>query len=316
MWHGYDSRVYGDDDKDKKLFRLTSGSALPGHTAPNGVPFATMFLWSHNSNCLAMMEWGGGRWDDANTEWDWAGMNFKWGMWYGWPYGGEDWYDHKAGEWIYVTLTWKGPDPIEGTPVGTYNDSVSPMYMYYNSTRKLETKGGAGMSMNNTYYYHNASGDPGNNNYDVSVGHECTQWIGYQAEFSNALIGFCGIWPSALSQNEVNIYYNKGIYGTSGTYTSEEISLDNEVEWGTITWCEAIPNGINGNIVLDADTGSGMTGNWSSPTSYNRIDDTSDEIQIRASLSANAVPLKDTPVLEDIAVTYLDKSKIIFWRMD
>jgi hypothetical protein len=314
LWHGYDSRVYGDSDIDKKLFRVTSGDALPGYAAPNGVPFATMFLWSHAQNCLAMMEWGGGRWNTGTSAWDWGGMNFKWGMWYGWPYGGEDWYDHKAGEWIYVVLTWKGPNPIEGTPAGTYNDSVCPMYMYYNSTRKLETKGGAGMSMNNTYYYHNASGDPGNNNYNLSIGHECTQWTGYQIEFSNSLVGFCGLWPNALSQNEVNIYYNKGVYQTSGTYTSEVLSLDHPVEWGTITWTEAIPGGSD--IVFDVDTGSGMSGSWSNPRSSNAIGTVSDQIQIRAAMSASSVPLKDTPVLEDITITYLDDSKIIFWRMD
>ncbi|NQT46349.1 MAG: general secretion pathway protein GspK [Candidatus Omnitrophica bacterium] len=96
------------------------------------------------------------------------------------------------------------------------------------------------------------------------------------------------------------------------------------VEWGSIHYTVTIPDTASGaseTVLLQTKTG----GPWSADLASNdAIPDTnSASIQYRANFqtadnAANVTPqmpyYSETPVLEDVTITYLDKTSILYWR--
>ena len=132
------------------------------------------------------------------------------------------------------------------------------------------------------------------------------------AERSSAVIGSVQIYPDRLSDAEIQANYLTGIYETSGTFTSSTLDPDDvdDVEWGTITWTEAIGS-TSGDFVFDVDTGSGFGGDYSDPSTNNTISATTSSISYSIDFSSSTN--RDTPVLEDVTITYLGPTKILYW---
>jgi len=60
--------------------------------------------------------------------------------------------------------------------------------------------------------------------------------------------------------------------------------------------------------------GNNFHGNWNDPASGQPIDAESGIIRYRADFSATGSPRIETPVLEDVTITYLPKTQILYRR--
>ncbi|MFA5317040.1 MAG: hypothetical protein WC369_06440, partial [Dehalococcoidales bacterium] len=321
QWNSRDSMAYGDSDVDRKMFRLTSGTALDGFTDPDGVPFVTLSMWSDGGGTYAQAKWGGGTWNPGSSEWSyvggsirengWTGANFKWGdIDFGWPFGGKSWGHWDAGKWNHLAVTWTNPSPIEGNPEGTYSSSVCPMYVYLNGELKLFYNCGRDGSKDiNVYYYHPDYENKSDIDYDFMCGNEYSKWNTGEGsyEFSDSVIGSVWIWDSQRSDIQVNADMNNGIYAASGTYESPKIDFGKNVLLGTVTWTQAVPDEIadeGGGIVLSVDTTGTKTvwvGGWTDPSTGRPMNIMSDRIVIKAALSATnteTIPDEDN-LMED-----------------
>ncbi len=296
QWNSFDSRVYGDTDIDRKMFRLTSGDAIDGFTDPNGVPYMTLFMWSDGGGTYARGMWGGGAWNSSANAWGFAGADFYWGdTWFGWPYGGAGWGHWDAGKWNHLAVTWINPAPIKGNPEGTYTSEVCPLHIYLNGESRLNNNSGqAGTDNMNVYYYHTDYLDKGDIDYDFMCGNEYSKWNTNWGtfEFSNAVIGSVWVWSSQRSDAQVIADLNNGIYAANGTYEAPVIDIGKDVHWGAITWTQAIPDEIadeGGGITMSVDTTgakTAWTGGWTDPSAGQAIDAVSDKLAIKAKLTA------------------------------
>ncbi|MFA5316245.1 MAG: hypothetical protein WC369_02340 [Dehalococcoidales bacterium] len=294
QWNSRDSMMYGDTDIDRKMFRLTSGSAIDGFTDPAGVPFLTLFIWSDGGGTFAETKWGGGAWSATGNKWEYAGGDQKWGdIYFDYNNGGMSWGHWDAGKWNHLAVTWRNPSPIKGSPdEGTYNPTVCPLYIYFNGEVRFDSTVGSGNR--NVYYYHNEYENKNNADYDFMCGNEYSKWNTTEGkiEFSNAVIGAVWIWPTERSAIQVNADMNNGLYVANGTYESPEFSPGMNVIWGTATWTQAVPDEIadeGGGIMLSVDTTgtkTAWTGDWTDPSSGRPINIVSDRIAIKAELSA------------------------------
>ncbi|MDD5270791.1 MAG: hypothetical protein PHE80_06365 [Candidatus Omnitrophica bacterium] len=310
QWNSTDSRIYGDSDIDRKMLRLTSGSAIEGFTDPNGVPYFTLFMWSDGGGTYAKALWGGGTWNTSAGAWGFAGSDFYWGdTWFGWPYGGRGWGHWDAGKWNHLAITWINPSPIEGNPEGTYNSAVCPIYVYLNGELKLFSDCGSADASNlNVYYYHSDYEDKGDINYDFMCGNEYSKWNTNQGtfEFSNSVIGSVWIWNSQRSDIQINADLNNGIYVPAGTYVSPLYEPGATVLWGAVTWTQAIPDDIadeGGGVTLSVDTTgtkTAWTGGWTDPSGGHAINTVSDSIAIKAGLSATET--ESIPEVDNLVV--------------
>jgi hypothetical protein len=302
---GNDTRAYGDNDQDRKMIRLTSDVQIPGQSGSNGWPYLTLWFWSDGNDLWSGAQRGGGRYNGS----DWS---FPYGWWWGWTNGGFPCWN--KGEWQQLVLSWHNPDDFDpATPDDElnstlYNATNNPLVLYSNGS-KLKTT---------TYYYHSAYGNTTTNRV-ANVGCESDSWNSNANELSFAVIGSVRFFPTKLSDADVQADYASGIYQTSGTY-SNTLSLPNSVTWGTIAWSEGIPS-LGGNVLFNIDTGDGWQGNFDNVNIHagtNGIStaattDESDTISYRANLSSSTN--KDTPVLQNIFITYLDGHEVIFWRV-
>ncbi len=296
QWNSIDSMMYGDSDVDRKMFRLTSGSPIDGFTDPDGMPFITLFMWSDGGGTYAESRWGGGQWVPSTSKWGFTEEIFKWGdHWFGWPYGGISWAHWNAGEWNHLAVTWINPSPVTGNPEGTYNTTVCPMYIYFNGEKKLLHLEGAGLCMDNTYFYHDDYADNNDIDYDFMCGNEYSKWNTNEGrhEFSNSVIGSVWIWDTQRSDYEIVADMNNGIYTANGTYEFPEIDFGREVLIGTITWTQAVPDEIadeGGGIKVSVDptgTKTSWTGEWDDPSSGRAVNSVSDKLAVKAEFIAS-----------------------------
>ncbi|MFA5334406.1 MAG: hypothetical protein WC316_02000 [Candidatus Omnitrophota bacterium] len=307
QWNSRDSMMYGDVDVDRKMFRLTSGSALDGFTDPNGVPFVTLSMWSDGGGTYAQAKWNGGAWNPSSSEWSyvggsildtsgWTGSNFKWGdIDFGWRIGGRSWGHWDAGKWNHLAVTWTNPSSIKGDPEGTYTSALCPIYIYLNGEKKLFYNCGRdGSNDINIYYYHPDYENKSDIDYDFMCGNEYSKWNTAEGsyEFSNSVIGSVWIWDSQRSDYEITADMNNGIYVTSGTYESPEINFGKEVLLGTVTWTQAVPDEIadeGGGITVSVDTTgakTSWTGDWTDPSAGRAINTVTDKLAVKAKFTA------------------------------
>lgn len=323
MWRGYDTRIFGDDTTfraERKLFRLTSSEKVEDL----GYPYLFFYIWSAVETG-SLGTWGsgkrgGGVWKtDGGGHWDYADGFFCWSSW---QYGTWD-----TGTWNHLVVTWENTTENggKGDPLGNY---TKRHYIYFNGFQLPESN-----PLKYKYYYHTVYNDSGAD-FGMMIGGEKDSWNNNYGEFSDSILSRVRIWNIALQSSQIQAAYNDGLYESSGTFTSSGFNPGENVEWGTITWTEGLPKtnnyygnnyigstniyGINGDIQIDVDTGSGMTGNWNNPESDNTISDSGNSISYKATFSASPTivnkPLVDTPVLEDVTITYLPKTKIRYWR--
>ena len=119
---------------------------------------------------------------------------------------------------------------------------------------------------------------------------------------------------------------------SNAIFTSSNFNAGSTVQWGTISWTEWLPaDGTeiqNANIKVQTESASSEAGldgsNWlpatefDDPTASNAI--TSDDNQwfrYRVIFEADAgtsTYLRDTPILDDVTITYLPETKILYWR--
>jgi hypothetical protein len=285
-YNSYDSMIYGDSDQDRKMFRFTSGTSIPPNVPPNGLPFETFFFWSDNGFLWAGLIGGGGYYNGA----DWSHV---WGWQWGWTPAGESW---NAGKWNQLVVSWSNPpDPMDPT---NYTASLNPIILYINGTKRVTS----------VYYYHTAYIDS-DTNYALMPGFEYGQWNGNQMELSNAVIGSIRVWNSQLTDNAVQAEYNSGIYQASGNFISPVFNPGSTVDWGTITWTSD-----SGGLTFDVDTGGGsFSGNWTSPGTGKPINARSNSINYMASFRTSP-NYRDTPVLEDVTITYLTRTQILYYK--
>jgi len=328
LYPGNDTMVYGDSDGDKKMFRLTSYPHVSDYYSESSAcPYVTFFFWSDTGGYTglhAMIKWGGGGWSDSDGDWRFGEASQAYGRWYGCPSGGPDPNDcwggpgidyFNAGEWNHLAISWKYTLNEDG------EGGEGKMYFYYNGNLMLDGNyWGCGHYNFNDYLWHTSYGSS-DLEFGFMLGHEYSQWWGYSPEFSNSIIGLVRIWDSQLSQSAIQANYNDGIYvGPAETkeFISSTFSLPQNVEWGTITWTEAIPDDITvARIVFNVDTGSGFgTDNWFDSSGDNQIKATSKSIQYKATfvVFTPGGQLIDTPVLEDVTISYMGPTEIKYWR--
>lgn len=108
---------------------------------------------------------------------------------------------------------------------------------------------------------------------------------------------------------------------TAGISTSFTSALDNGCEWGTITGTWTAPTG--GSVTLETSSGLYNSGagtytwdSWQTPSSQDQIQSqnpggtSTNAIRYRVTLSTPS-PYQETPVLEDITITYLPRTEIL-----
>lgn len=288
-YNSRDCKLYGDSDQVRKMFRLTSGVIID-----NGYPYETFFFWSALNTLWGALLGGGGYYNEATSTWE----GKAWVQWFGLA-APVSW---NTGQWNQIVISWKHPDdPFKS---GQYNSTSNPVSLYFNGIKRTTS----------IYWYHSSYTDS-STDYALEAGFERDSFNGNAFELSNAVIGSVRIWDSMLTDDAIRTEYESGMYQKTGTYTYTSAAFDpgQNLLWGTITWTEAIPNGINGEIILDVDTGSGsFSGNWNDPGSGRSINTRGDSIRYRAALSASATPLLDTPVLEDVTITYLPRTQVLY----
>ena len=155
--------------------------------------------------------------------------------------------------------------------------------------------------------------------------------------WANSTIDELKIYNSIVYAGSFSVpdrYYDDGgnlISANVATFTSETKSLSSNVTWGTITWTGFTPSGYNpsNGIGLDANAGDGwpnlslVAPDFTSAASDNKISSatfsSSNSIQYRVRMTGTSTPLitdplTDTPVLDDVTITYLSPVRFFSWQ--
>lgn len=98
----------------------------------------------------------------------------------------------------------------------------------------------------------------------------------------------------------------------SGYYQSPYITKPNNVRWGTASWTATIPStaSFTEQINMQVNAGSGL----SNVSINGPIGATSNTLAFRANFTTTDADYSETPVLEDVTVTYLDKAILVYYR--
>jgi hypothetical protein len=112
--------------------------------------------------------------------------------------------------------------------------------------------------------------------------------------------------------DDIRIIPDNGHYRSPG-FNASVYNNGGPVTWGTASWTLTIPstaNAVNEVCSIQADTGSGLF-NVSLNGPLNAV---SPSLAYRVNFTTTDVDYSETPVLEDITVTYLPKAKVIYRR--
>jgi len=289
-YNSYDTITYGARNWNKFMLRLMSGTPIPTYAANTGEPFTICFFWSCYGELWFGGIRGGGQYMPADAThsapwWDWVGpKNFAGGFFY----GPQSYFDiWSPGEWRQFVFSWKGPTDSNGNyaPLDTTAYANSPVCIYMNGLKRCQLND-RGWCYHTPYI--NTDADR-----LMQLGNEADKYIGQPWNtpgipmLSDAVIGSVKVWPRALTDNEVQTEYQAGCYNGTGSFTSSTVMKSSPVEWGTISWTEAIPSGIAGSIVFNVDTGSGSwTGNYTNSQAANPINVKSSSIRYKADFAA------------------------------
>lgn len=118
------------------------------------------------------------------------------------------------------------------------------------------------------------------------------------------------IFPFQRSAADVIADYLRGRYRSSGTWRSPRITWPGSPElfFLNANWTEHLPDGMSSNISMRFDIykGGSLVGSrsFSDPSLSNNILLAGDEVRVTATLTASASVIRDTPVLDDISMTF------------
>ena len=130
-------------------------------------------------------------------------------------------------------------------------------------------------------------------------------------------------WTAAFTSDDL---YQDSTDGTFESSSSPSIGTGRRL--GTISWTESIPSGISGDIQFGIDPagGSSFSGTYGADggletsigkaggSSVLNTDTTGTNIKYKATFSASSAPLKDTPVLDDVTITYFTPVRFFSWQ--
>lgn len=289
MWPSNDTLMYNDDDFNRKIYRLMSRDEI-GAAGSKTWPFSTFVYYSQNfggtAKGVSIGAQGYGFWDGA-----------AWVYYPNVPEGTGSYYIEFArnyagtelmgswnpGAWHQVVFTWKEPDnggmcnpASSGVWSGTYPRDLK---VYFDGDAKF-----ADFNFHHLPYLNNTAWQY------FMVGHEWWQGSGVISHYTrgqlNGVIGSVRVWGAVLDSGQIRAEYGNGVYQNSGTYTSPALTAPggSQVEWGTVTWTQAIPTSDE-SITMDVNTGSGFAGGWTSPGSGQAINTQTASVSFRATLA-------------------------------
>ncbi len=100
----------------------------------------------------------------------------------------------------------------------------------------------------------------------------------------------------------------------SGYYQSPSFSPGGSVRWGTVSWTLTIPETADASkelCLVQVNTGGGLSGNL---TINGPIGGISNSEVFKVNLSSSDDDYSETPVFEDITITYLPKASVLYLR--
>jgi hypothetical protein len=288
----YDPKVYGDVHINRKIIDLESAETILGqwsHVYPDDLvelsQYIEAFIYYNDAlgSGVLCTAWHGVFWERFEED--------KWATWGLYENMTPEW---QKGEWLQLAWTWKNPDDIYDSSQ-YHNTSYNPMKGYLNGSLEREDK----------HAYHGPYDTPEEEIRAIYIGHD-------GAERSSVVIGSIRFYPDRLSDAEIQAEYLTGVYETSGSFTSGTFDVPgtDDVRWGTITWTEALGSS-GGSLVFNVDTGSGFGGDYSDSSADNTILATTSSISYQIDFSSGTN--LDTPVLEDVTITYLKPTEILYW---
>jgi len=296
MWPSNDTKMYNDDDFNRKIYRLMSRDEI-GVVGSLTWPFSTFVYYSQNfggvPKNVSIGAQGYGYWDGPGVHWDYFPRapegSGEYQIEFARNYAGTElmgsW---NPGAWHQVVFTWKEPagggqctppnTKDHTDPFGWPGDYVRDLKVYFDGDAKFAD-----------FYFHHL---PYLNNTAYQyfmVGHEWWQGSGATSHYVrnqlNGIIGSVRVWNTGLDSSQIRAEYGNGVYQNSGTYTSPTLTAPGgtQVEWGTVTWTQAIPTSDE-SITMDVNTGSGFAGGWTSPGSGQVINVKAASVSFRAAL--------------------------------
>ncbi len=121
-------------------------------------------------------------------------------------------------------------------------------------------------------------------------------------------------WYLVLYANNARpIWDEVRIIPNNGNYTSINFATTANVKWGTVSWTPTIPSTASATseqIALQLNTGSG----FSAVTINGSVAGTSSTVAYKAFFTTNDADYSETPVFEDVTITYLPRTRIIYLR--
>ncbi|MFH0839321.1 MAG: helix-hairpin-helix domain-containing protein [Candidatus Omnitrophota bacterium] len=212
-------------------------------------------------------------------------------------------YPEGSGNWVPYPPPPLGPpymifQPIHFLRLGPVEHRIDPYPPFYDreKTYKLIVRG----SNVDSYVYYNNGG------YNLPV-LSCND-----ATRSSGRIGIIGAWMFFPAWDDIRII------STRGSYTSTSFNTERQVEWGTISGTVAIPSTaspLSEMVSFQTSVDGGVT--FASPSASGAISASpSQTIQYRANLSTANINLSETPILEDVVVTYLkpNTAKTVYYK--
>jgi hypothetical protein len=208
-----------------------------------------------------------------------------------------------AGEWHQLVVTYNYND--NGTP-GDTSDDTGEQKLFINGVEESKNKHPVGFATDFSLI------QPGGDAWDsIHPGVEC---------FST--IPGIRIFDYVRTDAQILADYNRGMYynTSDATFTSSASGYLGNVKLGTISWTEHMPASVtNGDLQVDVFDGSSWLGSYASrnePAGESLNIDTqgSNSIQYRVYfINDNTIPLFDSPILDEVMVTYLCPIEILYY---
>jgi hypothetical protein len=249
-------------------------------------------------------------WTGATSAGGWYGVD----AWYTDPSTGNPYYcllsekptTWKAGQWHHLAVTYNYDD--NGTP-GDLTDDTGEQKFFIDG---IQADVGADAHHPVGFATDFSLIQPGGDAWDsIHPGVEC---------FST--IPGIRIFDYVRTDAQILADYNRGMYynTSDATFTSSASGYLGNVKLGTISWTEHMPASVtNGDLQVDVFDGSSWLGSYASrnePAGESLNIDTqgSNSIQYRVYfINDNTIPLFDSPILDEVMVTYLCPIEILYY---
>ena len=200
------------------------------------------------------------------------------------------------GKWQHIAVTWDYSSATDSSIVLLYMNGIQRESFIMISD---STKGGCAGLFNGT--------DPMGLGWDPDCG----------ANHSDGTMDEIKVYDYAKDASAVAADYLDGVYydASDAAFTSSPKNIS-PATLGTISWTEHLPPDINGaDIEFDVNDGAAWKGYaLSDPAGCGLGIGASGPIEYRASFKETDSSLRDTPVLDDVTVTYMKKIQFLYWR--